>query len=151
MNSYFAGMLEYERWANQRILDYLDETGDHKKIRKIFSHLLADMQPWIFLMKGKAVPDIIDCNPDWSVDECKASAMTIYGSLKTILHTSSQTMDDIIESPGSNGKLFKNTRKEIFTHLLSHSQHHRGQIEYIIETETSSYYSTSYLPYLRMR
>lgn len=151
MKLYFTEMLEYERWANQRILDYLGEPGEDKKIRKIFSHLLADMQPWISLMKGRGAPEKIDCNPDWSVDECKASAMTIYGSLKTILHISSQTMDDIIESPGRNGKVFKNTRKEIFTHLLSHSQHHRGQIEYIIETETSSYYSTTYLPYLRMR
>ena len=149
MKSYFIDIMQYERWANTRLFNYLKKNGDHDEIRRIFSHLLADMVPWVYLMQGEQVPAEIDCEPDWPLSECKTSLERIHDSLNTILSNSADDLLEIVESPGKNGMVFSNTRVEVFTHLAAHSQHHRGQIGYIIETELRDNCSMAFMRFLR--
>ena len=149
MKSYFVDVMQYERWANTRLYNYLKKNGNHDEIRRIFSHLLAEMVPWVLLMQGEQVPAEIDCEPDWSLSECKTSLERIHNSLNTILSNSADDLLEIVESSGKNVIVFSNTRVEVFTHLTSHSQHHRGQIEYIIEAQLRDNSSTAFMRFLR--
>ena len=50
MINYFAGLFEYEFWANNKILIYMDDNPMGKEIMNIFSHMVADMKPWVMLL-----------------------------------------------------------------------------------------------------
>jgi len=71
MKNYFISQFEYEIWANNKILSHLENNTASRKILDVFSHMVADIKPWIMLLNKKPVPDNIDCQPSWNIQQCK--------------------------------------------------------------------------------
>jgi len=71
------------------------------------------------------------------------------GIINYINSVTTAELDNEVNSNGNNGHVFTNTIAEILTHITSHSQYHRGQIEMLIENETGIYFPTIYMAYLR--
>lgn len=71
MKEYFISLFEYESWANNKILMYIEGNPTNKYVISVFSHLVADMKPWIMQLNKEAVPENIDCFLTWSVQQCK--------------------------------------------------------------------------------
>ena len=156
MKTYFEEMFHYERWANGKVLTYLQAQPENAQLLGIFNHLVADALPWLPVLQGEAVSETVLQtmlqSSHWSVEECRRHLVALEDSLDEYLHSLSETdMSQTVSTVGPNGQLFPNTVAEILTHLLSHGQHHRGQIEWIVEKEGGVYLGTSYLPYLRQR
>ncbi len=152
LNGYFRDMFGYERWANERMLVYLGNPPENERLLKIFGHLIAEMVPWLCLLKGKDVPILFDCSPSWTVTECGIRFDTLQSETEDFVASLPEDgLTGVVYSPGAGGKMIENTISEILTHLLSHGQHHRGQMEMIIQNETGQYFPTSYMPYLRQK
>ena len=152
LNAYFRDMFSYERWANEKMLGYLGDHPDNERLLGIFGHLIAEMVPWLCLLKGKEVPAAFDCSPSWTVTECRTRFDALQSEAEDFLASLPEgALTGIVYSPGPSGKMIENTVSEILTHLLSHGQHHRGQMEMIIDFETRQYFPTSYMPYLRQK
>ena len=150
IRDYFVRMFDYEDWANQRMLAYLASGRAPVTAPGIFNHLIADNMPWICLLTGRPVPTDVDFFPGWSIDECRRFLFLTMEELKTyVAGLAESEFGDVIESTTLNGRRFENTVSEILTQILSHGQHHRGQIEWIAEQETGEYLGTSYMPYVR--
>ena len=45
LRDYFLQFLEFEKWANQRVVDYLEKHPEDKRSLKVFCHLIADIEP----------------------------------------------------------------------------------------------------------
>lgn len=147
---YFVHMFDYEDWANQKVLDYLKSDDCHDQVEAIFSHLIADITPWACLLLGRDIPIDLDCSPRWTLEECEGNLTTAMSDLKTyVAGLSDGDFDNVVTSYAGNGSEFENTVAEVLTQILSHGQHHRGQIEWIIEHEAGVYLGTSYMPYVR--
>jgi uncharacterized damage-inducible protein DinB len=150
IRDYFIHMFDYEDWANRKVLDYLKNNESHDQVERIFSHLIADMTPWVCLLSAREVPIDLDCSPNWTLEECEANLTTSMSEIKShIAGLSDGEFGNVVTSYASNGRQFDNTVAEILTQILSHGQHHRGQIEWIVEHETGEYLGTSYMPYVR--
>jgi len=150
LEQYFAKLFEYELWANKKILMYLENNLGSKEILDIFSHMVADMKPWIMALTKQSVPDNIDCLPSWSIQQCKIELADMDEKIDSYIHSVTNIeLENKVGSLGSNGQIFTNTVTEVLIQMATHSQYHRGQIEMLIKKETGVYLPTSYMLYLR--
>jgi uncharacterized damage-inducible protein DinB len=122
-------MYEHLNWANQRILGTLQSMkGENQEVIRLFSHILFAEKVWITRLQGLDSSRL----PIWSdvdIDVCADLVMQNNESLTTILTSLSNTdLDKIISYSNSKGIEFKNSVRDILTHVALHGQYHRGQI-----------------------
>ncbi len=150
LEHYFIKLFEYELWANKKILMYLENNLMSKEILDIFSHMVADIKPWIMTLTKQSVPDNISCLPSWDIQQCKIELADMDARITNYLGSVTNIeLENKVNSLGSNGQNFTNTVTQVLTQMASHSQYHRGQIEMLIKKETGTYLPTSYMLYLR--
>src|SRR3569833_927695 len=151
LSDYFVHMVEYEAWANEKMFAYVTSGRAPDSVAGIFNHLIADMTPWIHLLTERPVPVVFDVSPSWSLEECHRFLTLTMEELKVFVDGLIDVdCERVIVSQGPNARRYENTVSEILTQILSHGQHHRGQIEWIVERETGEYLGTSYMPYVRL-
>ena len=132
MHAYFVHMFEYETWANDKTLAYVTSGRAPEPVVGIFNHLIADITPWIHLLASRPVPDDLDFSPSWSQDECRRFLkLTMEEITVFVAGLTESDYGRVVTSFTPNGGQFDNTVAEVLTQILSHGQHHRGQIEYV--------------------
>lgn len=123
MKKQFTSLLEYEKWANERILDALAQLKEpDEKCLEIMAHILLVQMVWYSRMEDKAAP------PIWakkSLKECletlKVNNMLLEGFM------AKQTEDTLMRAvkyQNSKGEKFNNLVIHILTHLFNHSTYH---------------------------
>jgi uncharacterized damage-inducible protein DinB len=122
-------MYEHLNWANQRILETLQSMkGENQEVCRLFSHILFAEKVWITRLQGLDSSRL----PIWSdvdIEVCADLVMQNNESLTTFLASLSNTdLDKLISYSNSKGKEFKNSVRDILTHIALHGQYHRGQI-----------------------
>jgi uncharacterized damage-inducible protein DinB len=122
-------MYEHLNWANQRILETLQSMeGENQEVSRLFSHILFAEKVWITRLQGLDSSRL----PIWSdvdIEVCADLVMQNNESLTTFLASLSNTdLDKLISYSNSKGKEFKNSVRDILTHIALHGQYHRGQI-----------------------
>ncbi len=148
MKVYYSEMLAYERWANERVLAWLEDHPNHPELTKIFAHLIGENLPWIYLMRGKEVPADINPEPDWSLVDCRTQLESMLQALEYEVDRRDD-FSDPVRTTGKNGVVFEHTVGEILTSLLNHAEHHRGEIQGIVSRDTGEYIPSVYMCYLR--
>jgi uncharacterized damage-inducible protein DinB len=122
-------MYEHLNWANQRILGTLQSMkGENQEVIRLFSHILFAEKVWITRLQGLDSSRL----PIWSdvdIEVCADLVMQNNESLITFLTNLSNTdLDKTISYSNSKGIEFKNSVRDILTHVALHGQYHRGQI-----------------------
>lgn len=122
-------MYEHLNWANQRILETLQSIEDkNQEVSRLFSHILLAEKVWITRLRGLDSSRLAI----WSevdIEVCAELVMQNKVSLTTFLTNLSNTdLDKLISYTNSKGKEFKNSVRDILTHVALHGQYHRGQI-----------------------
>jgi uncharacterized damage-inducible protein DinB len=122
-------MFEHLNWANQRILETLQSMkGENQEVIRLFSHILFAEKVWITRLQGLDSSRL----PIWSdvdIEVCADLVMQNNESLITFLTNLSNTdLDKTISYSNSKGIEFKNSVRDILTHVALHGQYHRGQI-----------------------
>jgi uncharacterized damage-inducible protein DinB len=122
-------MFEHLNWANQRILETLQSMkGENQEVSRLFSHILFAEKVWITRLQGLDSSRL----PIWSdvdIEVCADLVMQNNESLITFLTNLSNTdLDKTISYSNSKGIEFKNSVRDILTHVALHGQYHRGQI-----------------------
>ncbi len=122
-------MYEHLNWANHRILETLQSIEDEtQEVSRLFSHILFAERVWITRLQGLDSSRL----PIWSetdIEVCAELVIQNEESLTTLLTNLSNTdLDKLISYTNSKGKEFKNSVRDILTHVAMHGQYHRGQI-----------------------
>lgn len=122
-------MYEHLHWANQRILETLQSIeGENPEVNRLFSHILFGERIWIARLQGLDSSRL----PIWSevdIAVCAELVRQNEESLTTLLTNITNTdLDKIIFYTNSKGTEFKNSVRDILTHVALHGQYHRGQI-----------------------
>jgi uncharacterized damage-inducible protein DinB len=122
-------MYEHLNWANQRILETLQSMeGENQEVSRLFSHILFAEKVWVSRLQGLDSSRL----PIWSevnIEVCADLVMQNKESLTTFLTNLSNTdLDKLISYSNSKGIEFKNSVRDILTHVALHGQYHRGQI-----------------------
>ncbi|MFD4932774.1 DinB family protein [Peribacillus butanolivorans] len=122
-------MYEHLNWANQRILETLQSIEDkNQEVNRLFFHILLAEKVWITRLRGLDSTRL----PIWSevdIEDCAELVMQNKESLTRFLTNLSNTdLNKLISYTNSKGKEFKNSVRDILTHVALHGQYHRGQI-----------------------
>ncbi|MGE7760281.1 DinB family protein [Peribacillus sp. NPDC097895] len=143
-------MYEHVNWANQRILDTLQNVGgDNQQVKRLFSHILYAEQVWVTRLNGMDSLHL----PIWSEGDIAICAKLIKQNeenFKTFLTDIAKTdLDNIIIYTNRNGKEFKSTIRDILTHIALHGQYHRGQINLRLRLDGIEPVNTDFITFIR--
>lgn len=142
-------MYEHLNWANQRILETLQNVEIEDQQVSLFSHILYSEQVWITRIKGKDSSQM----PIWldgDLEVCAKLMKQNEENFKTLLTEIAKTdLDNLISYTNSKGKEFKTSTRDILTHVALHGQYHRGQINSRIRADGFEPVNTDYITFVR--
>ena len=122
-------MYEHLNWANQRILETLqDIEEENHEIIRLFSHILLAENVWITRLQGLDSSRL----PIWLEMDMEACTELIRRNEKSfttfLTNLAAADLDKLITYTNSKGTEFENSVRDILTHIALHGQYHRGQI-----------------------
>jgi uncharacterized damage-inducible protein DinB len=122
-------MYEHLNWANQRIFETLQSIEDeNQEVWRLFSHILNAEKVWITRLRGMDSSQL----PIWSEVDIEICAELVKQNEESFTafftNLANTDLDKIISYTNSKGREFKNSVRDILTHVALHGQYHRGQI-----------------------
>ena len=148
MKKQLTTLVEYDKWANARILDSLTQLKDaDEKCLEIMAHILLAQAVWYSRMDEKAAPAV------WakkSLEQCKE--MNTVNNILLAGFMAKQTDDTLtsaVKYQNTKGDKFTNTVIQILTHIFNHSTYHRGQIVERLKGKLPVMPVTDYIAFVR--
>ncbi len=143
-------MYEHLNWANQRILETMQNMEDeNQEVSRLFSHILFAEKVWITRLRELNSSGI----PIWSevdIKVCAELVMQNEESITTFLTNLSDTdLDKLISYKNSKGKEYKNSVRDVLTHVAMHGQYHRGQINSRLRAEGFEPVNIDFITFVR--
>jgi uncharacterized damage-inducible protein DinB len=127
MKAYFIQLFNYDRYANQQILETILTTNNAEKAVQLIAHLLGAQQVWFKRCKGEpAVNGAIW--PDWPANTM--GQIIEHNHRAWINYLDDLDTDDfnkLISYKNSQGTEYKNKLVDVLAHLINHGTHHRAQ------------------------
>jgi uncharacterized damage-inducible protein DinB len=143
-------MYEHLNWANQCILKTLQSIEDeNQEVNRLFSHILFAEKVWITRLRGLDSSRL----PIWlevDMEVCAELVMQNEESLTTFLtNLANSDLDKLIFYTNSKGTEFKNSVRDILTHIALHGQYHRGQINSRLRADGIEPVNIDFITFLR--
>ncbi len=132
MIDYLIRRFHYNDWANARQLRVLPQVIESQpKVLAIMTHTIMTQRLWLHRVTGRGekpalwepvpVPELIRLSSDSTTDWIR-----YLGSL------TDEEMDRLIAYHNFKGIPYQNSIRDISAHVISHSSHHRGQVNLLI-------------------
>jgi uncharacterized damage-inducible protein DinB len=148
MIEYFRKLLEYDDWANHRIIAAL-ANGESQKSRRIFAHLLITKQEYLERFGGKDSTGF-DFWPELDLDDCRRLSEVTNDNYRRLIDIAAESaLDEVVKYKTSEGVPYENTVRDLLTHVLLHSAIHRGNIVLKMREEGLEPPKIDYIIYLR--
>jgi len=142
-------MFDHLTWANQRILETLQDVEIGEQQLRLFSHILYSEQVWLTRLKGMDTSQM----PIWVDGDITVCAKLIKQNeenFKTFLAELVKTdLDNLITYTNSSGKEFMTSIRDILTHVALHGQYHRGQINSRLRVDGIDPVNIDYITFVR--
>lgn len=142
-------MFKHLHWANQQILETLQNSKENKQANNLFSHILHAENVWYTRLKGADSSHL----PIWSevsVESCVEMVNQNHHNYDELLSTlSNSNLDQLVSYKNSNGTKFDNSIRDILTHVALHGQYHRGQINQLLRAANKEPISVDYILFRR--
>ena len=140
MRDYFIEQADYQRWASAELFKSLDSLSDEQRqadislffrnIHKTVDHILIVTRNWRARLAGefgKVKSHDAPLYDEW--EELKPAVLDEFVQLKGWLAQKNPGwFHDVVEFPGSDGKIRRVTVSNGLIHVMTHAVHHRGQI-----------------------
>ena len=142
-------ILEYERWAQRRVLDRLRELPDVPKARRLFAHIEAGIRVWTMRLGGKDSTS----EPIWperTLDECEACHEDNASALCELeSRISPEFLSGDISYTNQHDLSYSTRVSDVLTHLALHGAYHRGQISLVLREAGHDPVNADYITYVR--
>jgi uncharacterized damage-inducible protein DinB len=123
-------MLEYDGWANARVLQsigQLDEPGE--RIVALYAHIAASRLRWIGMINGEELAGM-NTWPGWPIEESRERGRQADIAMAELLDRVS--IDDLaskkVTYTNAKGEYLEFAWGDVLFHSINHSVHHRAQI-----------------------
>jgi uncharacterized damage-inducible protein DinB len=142
-------MFKHLHWANQRILETLQNGDVNNQANSLYSHILHAENVWFTRLKGTDSSHL----PIWaevSLESCVEMVNQNHHNYDEFLSTlSNKDLDRSVSYKNSKGTEFHNTIREILTHVALHGQYHRGQINQLLRAADLEPINVDYITFRR--
>lgn len=132
MKTYLIQLLNYELWANLRVIDALDSvTNPPARAVAVMGHVLAAQHIWYGRMAHESVFVSIweEIPVSWMIETAERQHNQLISYIETLTE---QELDQPVEYVTTKGVHFQSTRLDMLTHMSHHAAYHRGQIVQLI-------------------
>jgi uncharacterized damage-inducible protein DinB len=153
-------MCQYNRWANQRVLQSLraisqeqftrDLKGSHGSIRGTLAHLASAEWIWLQRWTGKPGTRMLP-ETDFDTVDLAAQRLTQFDQ-DLAEYVQALSEDDLKSSKRyftTEGKRYDNVLQDMLFHLFNHSSYHRGQIAAMLRQVDAQPQGTDFILYCR--
>ncbi|WP_419887557.1 DinB family protein [Neobacillus niacini] len=142
-------MFKHLHWANQRILETLQNGEENKKANNLFSHILHAEHVWYTRLKGANRSHL----PIWAVvslELCVEMVNRNHHNYAEFLSRVSKTdLNQLVSYKNSKGTEFQHSIRDILTHVALHGQYHRGQINQLVRKADLEPINVDYITFKR--
>ncbi len=146
----FQRLFQYNRWANDRLLDAMRTAEDiPERALELFSHLLRAQDHWY----GR-VEDTDHASLDfWKTESLSDCAERLDASTQrwqaVLEERAVDNLDQMISYTNSQGTPFETSLRDILTHVVNHGTHHRAQIALVLRSADIAPPPTDYIYFVR--
>jgi uncharacterized damage-inducible protein DinB len=149
MKNFLIHLLNYELWANQRIISTL-ETLDNPPARAvaIMGHILSAQHVWLGRVLNETT--FVSIWEDTPVAWMSETAERQHRKIVSYLHSLSETeLTQSIDYANSKQEPYQSTLLDILTHMSHHAAYHRGQVVQLIRPLVSEPPVTDFIVWTR--
>jgi uncharacterized damage-inducible protein DinB len=123
-----AELFRYDAWANRRVLESLKQPRTPPKALELFAHILAAQEIWLARLASLDSSQV-QVWPALTLTDCEEGQRRLERALDVYLRgLNAEALEQPLDYRTTAGKAFRNTPRQILTHVAFHGQHHRGQI-----------------------
>jgi uncharacterized damage-inducible protein DinB len=146
----FRSLFRYTRWANDRVLHTMRSTdAPPARAVELFSHLLRAQDVWFGRIE-KTDHATLDLWVDESLAACAERAEASTRRWKTVLDgRTAPDLDQPIAYTNSKGTHFETPLRDLLSHVVNHSTHHRAQIALVLREAGIAPPATDYIFFVR--
>ncbi len=143
-------LLEYDLWASRLLMEQLMNLKGESLagVIRLLSHVTNAQDIWL-----SRISDHVMTGGVWDSFDVKALYMRIE-YLNTLWKTETERLDadpeEVISYQTHEGEEFKTLLSDIFSHVINHGTHHRGQVSRIIRESGYAPPQTDYIYYCRL-
>ncbi|RYC68929.1 MULTISPECIES: DinB family protein [Spirosoma] len=132
MKNFLIHLLNYELWANQRVIQAL-ESLDKPPARAVavMGHILAVQQVWLGRVEHETI--FVSIWEDTPISWMEETAQRQHR--KIVSYISSLSEPELllpVDYTTAEGESYKSTLVDILTHMSHHAAYHRGQVVQLI-------------------
>lgn len=149
MRDHLIKLLDYELWANQRIIDALALLPNvPERALSLMSHILAAQHIWYARMANEsAILSVWEEIPvSWMIETAERQHRQLVSYVEIL---SQKELNQSIAYVNSKHIHYTSTRLDILTHLSHHTAYHRGQIVQLIRPLLDEAPVTDYIAWTR--
>ena len=150
MKSYLIRLLDYEQWANQAVINALENIVDPpQRAVELMGHILSAQQVWLSRVTGEVSSVAVWENiPIASMAETSDRS---FARLKRFLETETdESLSRVISYKTSAGQPFSNPLIDILMHMSHHAAYHRGQVVQLIRPLLDQAPQTDFILWVRV-
>ena len=150
MKKHFKDLFKHNSWANDRLLQTLEENSiSDPDILKIYGHIVSAQMVWLLRIKGLPTSPF----PLWELYKLRElRTMTEESDRNWLDYMEGHRMDtfeEMIFYKNTQDRKFESTILQIINQVLSHSSYHRGQIARLLRERGIDPPQTDYIFYKR--
>ena len=145
-------MMDHLYWADERILDALEESKtENKELLKLVRHVAVAERVWLSRLQGKGSAqyslweETEDLTAIRKMFEENAEQYRVYmDGLEEF------KLDEIIDYANQSGVPFRTSIRDILSQVILHGQYHRGQINRALRTGSAEPVQVDYITFGRL-
>ncbi len=148
MKEFFLVQFRFNQWANERLLDFIEQNNlKNDRINPVFSHLTLNQVLSCKRLNNYTTPVNINEWTSWPWAEIDAKNRETNEDLIDFVNAHNENFEEMVSFVNTSGTELLRSVRHILTHIMHHSSYHRGQIAIIIHEDNIIAPSTDFLDF----
>lgn len=151
MKTYLIELLDYELWANLRVISALDSVKNPPaRAIAVMGHVLAAQHVWYGRMAHESVFVSIweEIPVSWMIETAERQHRQVVSYVEGLTEPE---LSQSIQYVNSKGEHFQSQLLDMLTHMSHHAAYHRGQVVQLIRPMLNEAPVTDYIVWKRGR
>lgn len=142
-------LVAHMRWADNRVLEFLERAEEPHEPLKFYAHVLAAERLW-YLRLHEENWTVIPVWPDWDLPTCRKMALENADLFEAFIGKLGDTdCNREVTYTNTQNLQWTNSVGDILLHVMVHGSHHRGQVAHAMRRHGDTPPLVDYIAFVR--